>query len=330
MMESSLRALLTRNNRELPRRVAVVNDVIFELKDAPANAKECHILSRVCEILRDISGEKNYSRDPEFLLSHCLRINDEKSWEALCDDAMCGLVSRECVFSHFTEHPNDAACFAWQFETAGSVAHSAYIVKILSLCIQCFSKEAMAVFSESLRYGKGKALITSYARHCKSLPPKTRMLALETFGSLLTIDTIFEAISRDILCSLETHGQFEDVLTILMASPCAPRLGCIFYEDEARKALVTQFHMLALKTPLPRRHPYIIALSHLARPEDTELQGLIVQSLKGCGSLDHILDGICKLIRVITPHEDLLGIFAARVEERFTNNVTEMKEEQSK
>lgn len=314
-MENAIFCLLTRGNGKLPRRVSIVNDVLYELRDAPDGAQECHILSKICELVREARGEKMYTRDLGGLLAYCLQTNDEKAWETICDDAVCGLFSKECALTHFEERPNDAACFVWHFQSATQMMHSAYLVKILSLCIQCFSPEALAVFSESLRYGQGNELISAYAHHCKSLPSKTRVLALQAFGSVLCIDTVFDTIAREVLEHMDTNPLAEDLLAILMASPCASRLASLCDATD-RKEIVTRFHMLALKMPLPRRQPYFLALSHIAREEDKELRGLIIQTLKGRGNIDPIIVGVCKLIRAIEAPGELSCLLSMRVEEK--------------
>ena len=158
-MDQHLYTLLTRGEtRELPRRAALVHGEIVELYIAPKYTQECHLLSRICEVVRESRGEEIYSRDPMVLLHHCLYRNDERAWAALSEDAMCGLLTCDSLKTYFEERPDDAACFVWRFQDAHSMVHSACILKVFSECIECLSPDAMRVFAQSLlRRCRGRA-----------------------------------------------------------------------------------------------------------------------------------------------------------------------------
>ena len=217
-----LYSLLTRGDtRVLPRRVALVGDDIIELYAAPESAKECYILSKICEMVRESRGDPIYSREPTVLLHHCLYKNDEKAWMALSEDAVCGLLTYESIATYFQDRPDDAACFVWRFQDARSMVHSACVLKVFSECIGCFSPEAVQVFAHGLRSGGGAAFLTAFATHAKSLPSKPRALALESLGSLINKEDVFDALAVDVMAALEKSPHAEDLMAILMASPCA-------------------------------------------------------------------------------------------------------------
>jgi hypothetical protein len=314
-MEKHLYSLLTRGEtREIPRRAAVLGDDIVELYMAPQHTKECYILSKICEVLRDSLGYPIYSRTVSVLLHQCLHQGDERAWEALAQDAMCGLLTCEDLTRYFQEKPDDAACFVWRIQDAKSMVHSAYILRVFSDCVDPLStsSEAAEAFTHALKAGQGTAFLAAYATHAKSLPAKPRASALESFGSLLHIDEVFDALASDVMHSIHTSSSHaEDVLSILMASSCASTR----FQHVAGVDAVVKLKKLLLKAPLPRRAPYFHALAYLVEPGDTEMAAIAFQTLKGCGqqqSCHDVFLAVVRLISALEPGSDHVGGILAR------------------
>lgn len=316
----SLSALLTRDSfREIPRRAAIVGDDIVELVSAPAHTPECHILSKICEIVRESVGLAVYSRDVEVLLHHCLYQNDEKAWDALAEDAACGLLTSDLLTTYFQDRPDDAACFVWRFQDARSMVHSACILSVFSHCLRSMVmegvSEALSVVSHSLHSGQGIKFLTAYATHAKSLPSQTRRMALDSLGAFLRPDQVFDALAKDVMTSLGTSTCPEDILTILLASPCASSR----FPLVAGPTTLSLLKSLLLKTPLPRRTPYVHALALLAPAGDTELQGLALNTLRACGESSHdVFLAAAHLIRAVEPSDQLGGLLARALLEKKT------------
>ena len=84
-----------------------------------------------------------------------------------------------------------------------------------------------------------------------------------------------------------------------------------------RKKMLGKLKMHALKSPIPRRGPYLCVLSHVALEEDKDLLcGLLMDTLNGCGHMDPVLIGACRLIRAIEPRGELVSLLSDRIEEK--------------
>ena len=281
-MNGHLYALLTRDGtRELPRRAVLLGDDIRELYASPEHAVECHLVSRVCELLRESRGDEVYSRDVMVLLHRCLYTTDEGAWMALSEDVLCGLMRAEAVKEYFRDRPDDAACFVSRFQDARSMVHSACILRVCLECLGCFSDEAARSFEHSLRSGGGKSFLTTYASHAKGLPSKARSMALESLGSLLVSPQVFDALAVDVFGTLDTMVHAEDIVTILMASPCAA--ARLVHVVGSRTDTIDRLLALLLKSPVPRRAPYLDALACLVTPEDGAVRAPVLKTLQQCG-----------------------------------------------
>jgi hypothetical protein len=290
----------------------LVHGEIVELYIAPKYTQECHLLSRICEVVRESRGEEIYSRDPMVLLHHCLYRNDERAWAALSEDAMCGLLTCDSLKTYFEERPDDAACFVWRFQDAHSMVHSACILKVFSECIECLSPDAMRVFAQSLRSGGGKGFLAAYATHAKSLPSKPRAMAFESLGSIITNDDVFDALAFDVVGSLETSPHAEDMLAVLVASPCAPHR----FRHVAGHDGVSRLKTLLAKTPVPRRAPYLRALAYIVSPGDADVSDVALQTLRLCGSLHEVfMAGVC-LVRALESPDQLGGLLTRAILEK--------------
>lgn len=313
-----LHTLLAREKGEIPRRAALVGDIIYELRDAPPGTNECTLLSKICEFVKQSRGEPIYSRDVEKLLNHCLQTNDEQAWSALCDDAMCGLLSPQGVEEYFHERPGDAACFVWRFQSATSAMQSACILKVFSVCFPTFSEDAVHQFVASLRRGQGAALLSAYALHARSLPLRARAMALESLGMVLDDEETFIALAKDALESLLTNPVAEDVLTILMASPIAPRLA---EARQNREELRSMFMTMAQKAPIPRRAPYLLALSHVLHRGDTDIKPFLLETLQKSTDIPTVFRAGVKVVRVIEPAHDVSGLLSAFIADLENKNL---------
>ena len=310
-LPTDLHTVLARDSGEIPRRATLVNDVLIELKDAPLGSTECPLLSKICEVVRRSRGEPSYTRDVEKLLAHCLQINDDKAWSALCDDAMLGLLNETNAREYFGDQPDDAACFAWRFQAATSVLQSACILKVFSVCLPVFSQEAIRSFVSSLRGGQGRALLTAYATHARSLPGRARTMALRSFGMLLDDQEVFKILVLDTLASLPSNPIAEDVLTILMASPQAPLLSqCVHNVGDVR----SMFLAMAQKAPIPRRAPYFFALSYIVEANDTEVKEFVLQTLRHCMDSPDVFKTAIKVVKATEQSQSLPGLLATFID----------------
>lgn len=303
--------LFTRNGTQLlPRRVALIDNVLYELSEAPEGSQECHILSKTCEHLRELRGEPVYTRSIERLLFQCLQSNDDDAWAALWADFQCKLVGDDLLKTYFEERPDDAACFVWRFEGSRSIVQSAHILKVFEACAQHFSLGAKNSFSGSLRYGHGRAFVSAYASHAKVLPSKERQVALETLGRALVVEDAYKALVTDVFGSLESkNGLTEDILAILVASPCASMMKqCVIDHMYTVATLVK----MAEKTPVPRRGPLLQTLALLCGEEDAgNLRPLIVHTCS-CASegSTSVVFAALNLVAVIESPCDVSGSLA--------------------
>jgi len=312
-LPTELHTVLSRDTGEIPRRATFVNDVLVDLKDAPPGSKECALLSKICEVVRQSRGDPLYTRDVEKLLAQCLQTNDEKAWSALCDDAMCGLFHATNARDYFTEHPCDASCFVWRFQAAISVLQSACILKVFSVCLPVFSQEAIRSFVSSLQGGQGCTLLTAYASHARSLPGRARSLALHSFGMILDDPDVFKSLVMDALVSFPSNPVAEDVLTILMASPQAPMLShCLV---ETRHEARSMFLAMAQKAPIPRRAPFFWALSYIVQEDDCAVKEFVVQTLRHSMECPDVFKAAIKVVKVTEPPHDVSGLLATFIHE---------------
>lgn len=301
-------SLLTRDGLgSLPRRATVAsNERIDDICNVPG-ATECTILSRLCELIRESRGEQIYSRDPSTLLRVCLQSNDEKAWKALCDDVMCGLVDGNQFRRYFEERPEDVCGFVLRIQGAVSVVQCACIVRVFSECVCQLSDEATGLLCNSLRYGHGTTFLASFATHVKCLPSKARTTSLVALGNCIVIEDVFDILAKHTCDSIDSHPHAEDLLTILMASPCASRI-CQVSRDS-----MTIIHSLALQTPVSRRAPFLKALSYMATPNDSDLHGLVLHTLKSCGESRELVQSAAKLAQNIESPASLPALLAEKL-----------------
>ena len=246
---------------DIPRRAVLANEyALCELRHAPPGSTECHLVSAICEAVKAARGDRVISRDVSTLLADCIHTDDDALWTALCDDAVCGLVSNDAIREHFDAHPHDAVAFIHRYRAARTPDQATRILKVCSMCVPHFSPEAHAMYVTELYHNDGVAYLVAFAHAAKSLPAHVRMKALTSMGEHIKTESIYRPLARGLL-GVHTPAMHDDVLAILMASPCAPSLGSLLDDP-----LATLRHTLALasKAPVPRRGPYFVASAHLA------------------------------------------------------------------
>lgn len=256
-----LTVVLARTHGDIPRRAVLGahDDVLCDLRDAPPGSRECHLLSTICEVVKKARGDRIYSRDASVLLAECIHTDDEAPWMALCDDAMRGELTPDAIRTHFEAHPHDTLAFIHRFRGATLPEHATRVLKVFSMCVPLFPEAARGRFVAELYHTDGVAFLVAFSHAAKSLPPKVRMLALASMGRQIADDEIYRALARGAFRSPAIH---DDVLTILMASPCAPSLATAVDDPLAALCRMTA---LATQSPVPRRAPYLSALAHLVR-----------------------------------------------------------------
>ena len=312
-MEHHLHTLLTRGGtRELPRRVAYIGGDAVELYTAPNGTPECHVLSKICEMVRESLELPIYSRDVTVLLHHCLYTGDARSWEALAEDTVVGLLCEDVVETYFKERPDDAAMFVSRFQDARSMCQSASILTVFSACLGPLtrSREATMALSNSMQFGKGSAFLVTFADYAKSLPLQTRFMALESLGSSIRHDHVFDSLCKDVM---ESNVYSEDVLAILVASPCASSR----FRAVVTAAMKTTLLSMMMKAPIPRKTVYLNVLACILRVGDDnveEIVDVVTKYMNSCGNFDtHVFSAAARVIRAIVPADDLRGLLARAV-----------------
>lgn len=304
-VSSEIRRLVSLEGGKLPRRVALHQGRVLEFGNL-LEQEECHVLSRICEILRQSRHEPVYSRQPLVLLRFCLAHDDEHAWLALCGDVQRGLVSEDELREYFDENPNEAAGFSQRFTSSRTALHATALVSVLAVCVVTFSRAACEAFASSLRHGRGRTLVQSYVTHAKTMPPTAREAMLDALGKTLIHAYAFQALLWDVFESLETP-LCEDIFCVLMASPCiedaldavraTPRW------DDIMGCLID----MAKKMPPPRRGGVLYILSRLAKemPTDryaSELLQVALSSLVACPTAARIASSAAALTLAVSAH----------------------------
>lgn len=282
----------------------------MELFTAPKDTPECHVLSKICEMVRESLDLPMYSRDVTVLLHQCLYSGDARSWEALAEDAVVGVLCEDVVAPYFKERPDDAAMFVSRFQDARSMCHCASILTVFTVCLGplTLSPEATSALSRSLQFGKGSAFLRGFANHAKSLPLQTRSMALDSLGSSIRHDQIFDALCRDVMDS----GYSEDVLAILVASPCAASRFRVVVTADMKATLIS----MMMKAPTSRKTVYLHALACILRVGDENTEALIdvvAKCMTSCGYESPVFLAAARVIGAIVPADDLRGFLARAV-----------------
>jgi hypothetical protein len=309
-------ALLGRHTGTLPRRAVLTEEsTVCDLRDAPPGSRECHLLSTLCDAVREARGDRIIPRDVAALLAECVHTDDDAMWTALCDDALARLLTHDIVRAHFETHPHDAVAFIHRYRAAHTPDQATRILKVFSVCVPEFGAEAHSLFVTELYHNDGIAYLMAFANAAKSLPVGVRMMALTSMGRQIRDDAMYRPLVRGLF--VEHPVIHDDVLFILMASPCAPSLGAMFDDPHAT---LRHTASAALKAPVPRRGPYLEALTHLAShleqatgtiPADAlnDLHMLILHTARFAQDAE-VVRRASALVRVIE-HDSLCGHLAA-------------------
>lgn len=286
-----------RVNGRVPRRAVVLADGALAERCTHPQHPEAELVSRLCEICRQATGQPVYPRGTAQLLELALAGNAPGAWEAAKDDLVTEDLDLEAATAYLCHGGNSAALVACLVGARDS-NHMIHVCLLLSRVLARLSEEARADMGRALACQLGAAM-DCFVVHGTFLSRDVRDTVLEAFGRIIVGAGVPDCRVADLV--LQALGQKRDeLLRLYLHVPTTflahrPQILAELLDRAKAAPAQSRYPPLALLARLVSAHPETVK-GHEAEVAGVVRAALIAPELDGraclaAGALAHAAQG---------------------------------------
>jgi hypothetical protein len=179
---AAVATVLTVNGR-VPRRAVLLPDGGLGDRAQHPELPEVELLSRLCELGRQATGQARYPRRTEDLLGEALASNAPGAWDALKDDVFSGDVDFDAAAAYLRAGASGGRLVAC-LVGARDGGHAANVCLVASKVVPLLPAESREEVGRALSC-QLRAAVDALARTCAFMTTEVRDAVLTAFGRLL-------------------------------------------------------------------------------------------------------------------------------------------------